>query len=98
MLARRPRVTALFGHYLPAGHSPQPVKSCAMPLYKFTIRDETCHWDFDGAALPDDNAAVALGARIIRELKQGETGLEDLALEVSENDRTLLSIPFDRVD
>jgi hypothetical protein len=69
-----------------------------MPLYKFTIRDETSQWDFDGAALPDDLAAVALGARIIRELKQGETGLEDLALEVSENDRTLLSIPFDRVD
>ena len=70
-----------------------------MPLYKFIVHALDVIDDPEGIQLPDDAAALAEGAKIVRELKRdaGEAS-RNWALEVREEERRVAWISFETVD
>jgi hypothetical protein len=70
-----------------------------MPLYKFTVHALDVIDDPEGIQLPDDAAALAEGAKIVRELKRdGGEDSRSWALEIKEEARQVAWISFETVE
>jgi len=70
-----------------------------MPTYHFNVQDGVKYKDLNGTILVDDEAALAEGARVAREVKSG-SGSEssDWLVEVKDGIRLVAEIPFTSVD
>jgi hypothetical protein len=67
-----------------------------MPRYHFIVHNGSRVPDPDGTILPDDNAALAFGKQVIRELMHGDPSqYEGWFMEITESERTIASIGFD---
>ena len=70
-----------------------------MPLYRFIVHAIDAIDDPEGVQLPDDAAALAEGAKIVREIKQ-DAGEDSRywSLEVKEGVRQVARISFETVE
>ena len=71
----------------------------SMPLYYFVVHGTSRHDDPLGAMLPDEEAALAHGTRIVRELKE-DYGKQSAhwVMEVTECERRVAWIDFGMVE
>ena len=70
-----------------------------MPKYKFHVIDGARYEDENGTTLPNDDAAVAEGAKVARELKSdNELDARDWTIEIKDGKRVVANIPFTIVD
>ena len=70
-----------------------------MPKYRFHVVDDARYEDKNGTILPNDDAAVAEGVKVARELKlDNELDTRDWSVEVKDGERVVANIPFDSVD
>jgi hypothetical protein len=69
-----------------------------MPCYQFHCCDVTRLKDPQGTLLPDDAAAMAFGAQIIRELMDGDAAsYQGWRMEITTGGWLLASIRFDEI-
>jgi hypothetical protein len=70
-----------------------------MPRYHFIVHAVDVLDDPEGLDCPGDAAALAEAAKIIREVKADNTGVDFLgwSLEVTEGERRVALIPFEAV-
>jgi hypothetical protein len=71
-----------------------------MPAYQFNLVVGTECLGRDGSEFPNDEAALAEGAKVARELKSTELREDtyDLTMEIRDGRRVVARIPFTNID
>jgi len=63
--------------------------------YQFNLHDDTRHEELGSVALVDDDAAIAFGKRVIRDLlRKDDEHLHGWTMEIAAGERSVASIRF----
>jgi hypothetical protein len=70
-----------------------------MPNYKFHVQDHTKFEDRSGTDLPNDQSALAEGAKVAREVKSSNNlDAAQWSVEIKDGTRVVDDIPLNAVD
>ena len=66
-----------------------------MIAYQFNLHDDTRHEELGSMALVDDDAALAFGRQVIRDLlRKDDEHLHGWTMEITDDERSVASIRF----